>query len=397
MSNKLSLLIVDDEKNSADLLYDHFLNMDYKLLYKAYNCKEALKILRGDKVDLVVTDQRMPNMLGIELLSILKEEMPEVMRILLTGFVDFEQAIKAINQGVIHHYLSKPLNLEELDNIILGQERVKKRVESQQQQLAQIDKMASLGIMAAGVVHEINNPLSVAIGDIHLFGEDVHDLLVFIDRFSENFLPQDKLKEVEKLKSDMDITYVIEGIDKKISRCKDAMERVKDIVQHLREFSHMDTDEMAETDINKSIESALELIPKRYKQDIDIKIEFVQLPKVFCHGRQINQVFMNLITNALQAMKEEGTLNIETSADDNYVYTKFCDSGPGISEDKLKKIFDPFFTTKPVGEGTGLGLSISYSIIEKHGGEITVENNLDKKGVTFMIKLLKKGVLAKSA
>ena len=390
MLYKLSLLIVDDDKNSVDALHEYFSDIGYSA-YRAYNCNEAFNILGKDKVHVVVTDQRMPNMKGTEFLTKLKEEMPELTRILLTGHSDFEFAVEAINQGIIHYYLTKPHYLDELKGILSEQERVRNRIESEQQNLAQIDKMASLGIMAAGVVHEINNPLCVAIGDIQLFGMDFNDLMDFINQLSGMSFPPDIIKDIERLKKKTDLPRIMERVDDKLSRCKEAMDRVKDIVRHLKDFSHLDKGEITEIDVNKSIESSLELIPKKYKQNMDIKTKLVPLPKISCHGRQVSQVFMNIIVNALQAMKEEGTLWIETSSNDQHIYIKFTDTGHGIPEHKIKKIFDPFYTTKPIGEGTGLGLSISFSIIKKHGGDIAVTNNVDK-GVTFTVKLFKGGV-----
>lgn len=274
---------------------------------------------------------------------------------------------------------------------ITERERVKKLVESQQKQLIQADKMISIGTMAAGVAHEINNPLNVAVGDVHLFARDFREILGLVDSISKTSLPPDARKEIEKLKKDIDLSYTAENFKKKITRCEDAMGRIKEIVQNLRDFSQVDKSEMVDFDITKGIESTLQLVPKKYKHTIEIKTEYAPVPTIPCYGNQLNQVFMNIIVNALQAMKGGGTLKIVTSSDDMHIYVKFVDNGPGIPENKLKKIFDPFYTTKPVGEGTGLGLAITYSIVEKHGGVISAVNNPDK-GVTFTIKLLKTGV-----
>lgn len=274
---------------------------------------------------------------------------------------------------------------------ISERERAKKLIELQQKQLIQADKMVSLGTMAAGVAHEINNPLSVAIGDLHLLKRDLCDITKYLNHISGISLPSSFSKEIEEFKKDMDIPYLIENFDKKASRCKEAMERIKEIVQDLKDFSHADKGEIIDFDINKGIESSLEMIPKKYKRDMEIKFDFVPLPAIPCYGRQLGQVFMNLMVNAFQAMKNGGTLKVKTSSDDRHYTIKFSDTGPGIPEDKIKTIFDPFYTTKPIGEGTGLGLAITNSIVEKHKGKVTVVNNPDK-GVTFAIKLLKEGV-----
>jgi signal transduction histidine kinase len=264
-------------------------------------------------------------------------------------------------------------------------------LELQQRQLVQADKMASIGVMVVGVAHELNNPLSIVVGDIYLVTRDISDLLDYINYLSGFSLPSDVSEDIEKRRKEIDIPYIIDGIENKLSRCKDAAERAKEIVQQFKDFSHLDKGDKVPVDINKGIESTLQIIPRSIKKNMNITTELAPLPEILCYGRQINQVFLNMIINACHAMGNDGELKIETSADDNYIYTKFCDNGHGIPEETINQIFDPFFTTKKVGEGTGLGLSISYSIIEKHGGNITVANN-DDKGVTFTIKLLKEGV-----
>lgn len=255
--------------------------------------------------------------------------------------------------------------------------------------LMHLDKMASLGTMVACVAHDINNPLTVAFGNMQLFKTHYARLKEFFNRFPKISLAPDSLKEIERLKKDMDLPSILEEVDEEYSCLKRALERIAEIVGSLRTGGRIDNTTIMEIDINESIESTLHLIPQSYKKNVEIKTEFGLLPKIFCTGKQMSQVFMNIIVNSLQAMNGKGALNIETLSDEKYIYIKFCDTGPGIPRDKIKQIFDPFYTTKPAGEGTGLGLSISHSIVEKHGGDITVDNN-NGEGATFTVKLLKK-------
>ena len=387
--SKPKILIIDDEEAVRDTLENALRREGYELFF-AENGKEGLSVFKKVSPILIILDLRMPVMDGFEFLEEIKIKPTDPFSVtVLTGHGDHEEIKKSYELGV-NAFVRKPYDFVEL-RCMINRSIELKRLELQQRQLIQMDKMSTIGVMAAGVAHELNNPLSVTIGDIHLVTRDIRDILGYIDYFSKIPLPSDVSEDVEKYRKKIDLPYIMESIENKLSRCKDAAERAKDIVQGLKDFSHLDKGEVVAVDINKGIDDTLKIIPKGIRQDIKITKEFAPLPEIPCYGRQVNQVFLNIITNACYAIGGiGGELKIETSVDDIYVYIKFCDNGPGIPEDKIKQIFDPFFTTKKVGEGTGLGLSISYSIIEKHGGTITVTNN-DDKGVTFTIKLLKEG------
>ena len=347
----------------------------------------------GEELVMVISDENMPGMKGVDLLEKIQPMVPNAKKVLVTGGTGSEASIKAINNNILDKYIVKPIKDKEDFVIILrnllNTYRMERVVESQRQQLIQADRMVSLGTMAAGVAHEINNPLNIAIGDIHLVRRDLSDLVNLTKLYSKIILPPEESKKIESVKEDIDLPYMLEHADDKPSRCEEALKRIQNIVKNLRVFTHLDTGEIAAIDINRSIEIALQLIPEKYRQGVEIKTEFGQLPTVTCYGRDINQAFMDIILNAFQAMKGKGLLVIRTLfEEDKYAVVKISDAGPGIPQDKIKRIFEPFYTTKPIGEGTGLGLSTSYTIITKHGGDITVENNKDK-GVTCTVRLLK--------
>lgn len=349
-----------------------------------------------EEAAMVISDQNMPGMNGLYFLEKITPYAANAKKVLLTGNAGLELAIKAINSNILDKYMVKPIKDKDDFAIVLKNllevYRMERIVESQHHQLIQADRMASVGTMAAGVAHEINNPLNIAAGDIHMIRRDISDLVELIENYSTAVLSPADSERIDKFKKEIDLPYLLDHVGDKPSRCEGALKRIQKIVKNLRTFSHLDSGEVTHADINKSIESTLQLIPEKDKQGVEIKTEFAQLPRITCYGRQINQVVMEIILNALQSMKGEGLLTIKTlPGNDEYVVIKIGDTGSGIPQDKIKHIFEPFYTTKPVGEGTGLGLSMCYSIMEKHGGSITVVNNVDK-GVTFTTRLLINGI-----
>ena len=197
---------------------------------------------------------------------------------------------------------------------------------------------------------------------------------------------KEKLKEIEELKEKLEYKEAIREIDKLIDSIKNGTKRTTEIVRGLRTFSRLDEDILKMADVHEGIDSTLILLHNKYKNRIDIVKNYGNLPDIECYPGQLNQVFMNILSNAVDAIEEKGTITIETRLSDEYIQIIIKDSGPGIPESYRAKIFDPFFTTKGVGKGTGLGLSISQSIIEKHNGSITLVSQ-QGKGTGFIIKI----------
>ncbi len=292
-------------------------------------------------------------------------------------------------------------------NIIL-EEKVKERtkelnqaltnLKQTQSQLVDAEKMSSLGQLTAGIAHEINNPINFVSSSISPLRRDISDIESIIKKYEEISLNDDleeKLKEVEALKKEIDYEYLKTELDTIITSIEDGAERTKEIVSSLRNFSRLDETEIQKANINEGIESTLVLLKNKLNGIVLYK-ELKQLPSIECYPSKLNQAFMNIIDNAIGAIKDkglksgEGNININTDYDEQYVYITIKDNGIGIDEKIKDKIFEPFFTTKDVGKGTGLGLSIVYSIIESHNGEISVESNKNE-GTQFMIKIPNKG------
>jgi two-component system NtrC family sensor kinase len=258
-----------------------------------------------------------------------------------------------------------------------------------QAQILQREKMASIGQLAAGVAHEINNPMGFISSNLSTLGKYTNKLTEFINTQSEII---ESLKSAEasgsltELRKKLKLDYIFEDVHQLINESLDGAERVKKIVQNLKSFSRVDEADYKFADINECIESTLNIVWNELKYKATVTKEYGEVPQIRCYPQQINQVFMNLFINAVQAIEKQGEIKIKTWNGNGLVNISVSDTGSGIPEDKLNRIFEPFFTTKPVGHGTGLGLSITYDIVKKHKGEITVESEAGR-GTTFTVKL----------
>jgi PAS domain S-box-containing protein len=260
-----------------------------------------------------------------------------------------------------------------------------------QSQLLQSEKMASIGVLAAGVAHEINNPVGFIKSNLQTLDKYVADFLKILDAYirAEERLstPEPALAEVHRLKQAIDYAYEKEDVAQLLSESREGVDRVVKIVRDLRDFSRVDSQEnWREEDLHQGLESTLNVVWNRLKYTCEVKREYGALPQVECLLSQINQVFMNLLVNSAQAIDEHGTITIRTGTRNDLVWIEIADTGKGIAPENLPRIFDPFFTTKPVGQGTGLGLSVSYSIVRKHHGSIEVESK-PGSGTAFRIWL----------
>ncbi|MHC4073653.1 MAG: sensor histidine kinase, partial [Planctomycetota bacterium] len=204
---------------------------------------------------------------------------------------------------------------------------------------------------------------------------------------------RNKTKDIGQFRDDKKIDFILEDIQGLFDDSREGLERVTNIIQNLRDFSRIDQPgSRDEYNINKGIETTLIVVKNEIKYDTDVKINFSEVPLIFCHSGQINQVFLNILLNAAQAIKTQerdgnGTITIRTYTSEDKAVCEIADDGPGIPPEALSKIFDPFFTTKPVGKGTGLGLNVSYDIIvNKHNGELLVDSKVGE-GTKFTIKL----------
>ncbi len=257
-----------------------------------------------------------------------------------------------------------------------------------QNQLIQSEKMASLGQLVAGIAHEINNPVNFIRSNIQPLKDYLFGYKKVVDRIVEkkDRLPDEIRTELEMTIEQEDLEFANEDSGKLIQSFEDGSDRIAHIVADLRLYSRGDDDYYSPFDLHEAIDSSLTLLHNRYKEHVTLHKDYGDLPKVTCSPGKINQVFLNLLGNAEDAIEGEGNVWISTHQEDENIIVTIRDDGKGISPENLAKVFDPFFTTKPVGSGTGLGLSLSFGIIEQHGGTIAVESE-EGKGTVFTVKL----------
>ncbi len=263
------------------------------------------------------------------------------------------------------------------------------QLKATQSQILQQEKMASVGQLAAGVAHEINNPMGFITSNLSSLQRYQDKLTAYIEHL-ESWLQREGssalLEQMKELKKKQKISFVLEDINDLIEESADGAVRVRDIVQNLKSFSRVDQTEFSPADINECLESTLAIAMNEIKYKATIEKDFGELPLLPCFPQQLNQVFLNILVNAAQAIEEKGEIKIKTWTEDGQVKITISDNGSGIPEDIREKIFEPFFTTKEVGKGTGLGMSISYDIIKEHHGQIIV-NSEAGQGTTFTIEL----------
>jgi two-component system NtrC family sensor kinase len=395
----------------------------------AETIKEALK--RKMPFAAAFIDMRMPGIDGAETAKRIWSIDPRVKIVIITAYSDLtpDDIIK-ITQREDLFFLRKPFNSEEIRQFAralayqwnlereknhLGRKlkeannsldeinkNLQKKVESQAAMLIQAEKMASIGLLAAGVAHEINNPISFVNSNLTTLGKYSARIAKLLQKYGE--LEQwagqgDREKvmllteEIKKFKETQKINYILEDLVHTIDESLEGTKRVQDIVMDLRNFSRAEHHDLSFVDLNEVLNGALKMVHNELKNKAEILRDYEEVPKVQCFSQKISQVFMNLLLNAAQAIQGTGTIRISTRplkegrrADDEMVEVRIEDNGVGIPKKDLNRIFDPFFTTKPVGQGTGLGLSIAYDIVKSHGGKILVESE-EGTGTTVIVRL----------
>ncbi len=294
-----------------------------------------------------------------------------------SAFYERKQAEKALyiaNQSLEERKQSLESTLQEL--------------RTTQMQLIQTEKLSSLGQMVAGIAHEINNPINFIHGNIFHLKDYFADLQGLIEQYQATY---ESTPEIENTIKGIDLEYLLQDVHKILDSLTLGTERVQDIVVSLRNFSRLDEAEVKDVDIHERLDSTLLILQHRLKQGIKVIKHYEALPLIRCYPAQLNQVFINLVANAIDAMEaaqsEMPTITISTRMiADTQVQISFRDTGPGIPNSIKERIFDPFFTTKPVGKGTGLGLGICHQIVTKHSGSIEIMSEAGH-GTEFRITL----------
>ncbi|HEY1069116.1 MAG TPA: ATP-binding protein [Thermomonas sp.] len=269
-------------------------------------------------------------------------------------------------------------------------QRTVDRLASTQEQLLQSEKMASIGQLAAGVAHEINNPIGYVGSNLGTLQDYATALLALVEKYHEALFSEDPAGRREDLlqaRQRLDIDYIVGDLPNLLKESREGIERVTKIVQDLKDFSRVGRDQkMQPADLLQGLDSTLNIVWNDLKYKVRLEKHYGNLPPVECLASEINQVFLNLLLNAGQAIEQRGTIELASGCDDNEAWISITDSGCGIPPEAMPHLFDPFFTTKPIGRGTGLGLAISYGIVAKHHGRIDVSSRVGQ-GSTFRVVL----------
>ena len=325
-------------------------------------------------------------------------------------YEELEQRVKQLeNEAAEHKRLQESLaqitqelkrKNKEIEKNRAEREKAYSELKATQAPMMQHEKMASIGQLAAGLAHEINNPTGFISSNLHTLAEYEEEISPLIDQLRA--LPSEikkamateegrasiskKLDNIAALQEEIDIDFIVDDTPNLIKECQEGAERIKKIVTDLKDFAHPGEGKLKYADINKGLDSTLNIVWNELKYKTTVTKEYGDLPEVKCYPQQLNQVFMNILVNAGQAIEKKGEIKIVTRVLDGHAQIKISDTGEGIPKENLSKIFDPFFTTKEVGKGTGMGLNVAYNIVKKHNGSIDVDSMVGK-GTTFTIKI----------
>lgn len=404
-----TILIVDDEEIVRRFHID-CLSARYRC-FEADSAERALEILEDEDISLVITDWVMPGMSGTTLLRRVVSDFPNVPVVMVTGVDHPERALDAMRFGAFD-YLLKPSQPDSLDftveralrhrELMIKNEQYKADLELRNAELAgqkaelerlqaliiQTEKMASVGQLTAGIAHELNNPLGYISGNLQILDQYFQDIRKLLALYEDSLVSDHNSERLEKFKEKIYYREMLENIGSVINDCVDGTDRVTELVENLRVFSKLDQPEFTKTDINRDIHATVKLLGRFFeKENVKLTLNYGHLPKIDAFPAHLNQVWMNLLLNAGQAVQEKGgEVSITTNISDEIVIVRISDTGYGIAPENLNRVFEPFFTTKPIGQGTGLGLSTAYGIVEEHCGTIGVTSGYGKETV-FTVRL----------
>jgi signal transduction histidine kinase len=410
-SDKPVVLIVDDNIANIEVL-GAALADSYEIRF-ATSGAEGLELATRVPPDLILLDVMMPDMDGFETCQQLRAnpQMRDTPVIFISALDAVADKVKAFQVGG-SDYVTKPFQPEEVQArvsthvaLYRAQRQLHEREEMLRRNLAQLEaahntlkemgsqlqqseKMAAIGQLAAGVAHEINNPIGFVnsnLGTLQRYLADLFKTLAVYEQAEGELTPETR-SNLADFKQKIDLTYLREDSESLLAESLGGMQRVKRIVQDLKDFSHVDETDKQWSCLEKGMDSTLNMVWNELKYKTDVVKEYAGIPDIECIPSQLNQVFMNLLINAAQAIEKRGQITVRTGREGQFVWVEVQDTGKGIKPEHLNRIFDPFFTTKPVGKGRGLGLSLSYGIVNKHSGRIEVQSEVGK-GSNFRVWL----------
>ncbi len=404
-----SLLLVDDTPQNLAVL--SALLQPYYHVRAVTSGERALQAVAVRVPDLVLLDVMMPGMDGFEVLRRLRaiEAMAEVPVIFVTAATDEVDELRGFEAGAAD-YVHKPIS----PAVVLSRVRVQlearaarqmlkhtnarlvskvaegtQALEQAQKQLVQSEKLAAMGMLAAGVAHEINNPITFIDANLSALGEYLPGIFKVVEAYGavEAKLGGDAFAEVRGVMADVDYPFISKDTVGLLTQTREGTERVRTIVRDLKGFSRSDDEDWQWSDLHQCLDATLNIARNEFKYHCTIRKDYGALPPVFCLSSRLSQVFLNLIVNAAQAIEGHGEITLSTEQfDAGHVRVRVTDTGAGMSPEVQARIFEPFFTTKPSGKGTGLGLPTVLKIVERHGGRLEVTSVLGQ-GTTFSVTL----------
>ena len=411
------ILIVEDSLTNLSILSKTLKSANYKVR-TAMDGEEALTQIKHCQPALILLDVQMPKMDGFETCRHLQTNLDtqSIPIIFMTAMTDIGDKVKGLSLGAVD-YITKPFEPEEVLARVSVHWRLKQLTDTLEQlvaertsalekahvQLVQQEKLSALGQLVAGVAHEINNPIGCVVGNVNAVQDNIKDLFSVIDVYQQQFPQPGAI--VEELLEAIDLDYLRQDLPKLVKSMKEGGDRIVSISKSLRTFSRADSDQKQNFNLHEGIDSTLLILRHRLKAnnqypEIEVVLNYGDIPEINCFPGQINQVFMNILANAIDALDESNNgksyaeieqepncITITTSLEDQHVKIAIADNGKGMSESVKMKIFDHLFTTKDVGKGTGLGLAIARQIVvEKHGGKLAVSSTLGQ-GTEFTIQI----------
>jgi signal transduction histidine kinase len=418
VNTKERVLVIDDEQGNLEVLR-RILEQQGLVVETALDGREGLEKAKSLVPDLILLDVFMPGDDGITVCGVLKAHpLTQAIPVIIMTAFETDSVRLACLQAGANEFLGKPFSHTELvlrvRNLLqLRQAELLRRqaevlahtsdalaaknreleeafneLQMAQSHLLQSEKMASIGQLAAGVAHEINNP----VGFIH---SNLSTLGKYLGRFAEYIAAQQaassdlaaEARQALAVKAkELKIEYSLQDARELIAECLDGTERVKEITTNLKNFSRIGNSEQQAANLNTCLDETLRIVWNELKYKATVIKEYGELPETVCYPQQLNQVFVNILVNAAQAIIDQGEIRIRTWCANGLIFVAISDTGPGIPESIQHRLFEPFFTTKEVGKGTGLGLSISYEIVRKHGGVITLDSEAGR-GTTFTLQI----------
>ena len=400
----MKVLLAEDSMTMRKLLAAQVKRWKYDVT-EVEDGKQAWEEFQRGSYQLVLTDWMMPEIDGLELIRRIRsfDSGSYVYIVLLTAQSASENLVEAIETGA-DDFLSKPCVPSELRVRLLAGERIlqlEQTLLDQYQQLkltqaalVQSEKLAGVGQLAAGMAHEINNPVAFVSNNLAVLQRDVSSLLELLDKYQLlaaefGIADSEQLTQLKKLEAELDVQWLMEYLPELFEKSTEGLTRVREIVKNLRDFAHLDEAEIDNMNVVEALEATIQILGSDLrKKHLNVTTDFPNRPHIQCEPAKIKQVFYSILRNAIQASYDAGEIKVEAAENSENVIVEITDHGCGMDQVTRRRLFEPFFTTRSVGAGQGLGLSVAYGVIRQHGGKIEFETE-HGKGSTFRLTLPK--------